>query len=288
MTHAIFDWLKNRAEDYSKNRAAAIKAHATRWANVQAKRNNGDLPTESVREDGVIRFHAPYDGYIHVWYRGDVECEAEYLGGQFLPYDSENDYSGSFGFDQSIKIWDVPSDRAVKFEEQWKAAEIVEINLRVTNEYPQKKSGEPVRMVELSHAPSDVVSKVSDFLMGDIYARQRLAEEKEQAERDARDLAHRRGEDVPSGRQVIVGVILGMKWKESYYGKTLKMLVQDDRGFRVWGTVPSSLADDDVNREDRIEFTATVEQSPDDSKFGFFKRPTKARVLREDEVAQAA
>lgn len=285
MAHAIFDWLKTRAEDYSKNRAAAIKGHATRWAQVQAKRNNGDLPTESTRDDGqVVRFHAPYDGYIHVWTKGNEEFEAEYLGGQFLPYDSEHESFGSFGFDQSIKIWDVPSDRAVKFEEQWKAAGIGEINLRVTSEYPQRENRKPVRMVELSHAPADVVDKVDQYLMGDIYALQRLAAEKDQAEKDARDNAHKAGEDVTDGRQVIVGIVLAMKWKESMYGETLKMLVQDDRGFRVWGTVPSSLVNDDLNREDRIEFTATVEQSDYSPKFGFFKRPAKARIIDREEV----
>ena len=32
-------------------------------------------------------------------------------------------------------------------------------------------------------------------------------------------------------------------------------------------------------REDQITFTATIQQSDDDAKFGFFKRPTKASVV---------
>jgi Fic family protein len=118
--------------------------------------------------------------------------------------------------------------------------------------------------------------------MGDIYKLQRLAAQKTQEERDARDMAHSRGEDVAEGRQVITGLVLALKWQSSQYGDTLKMLVQDDRGFRVWGSVPSSL---EVNREERVQFTATVQQSDKDPKFGFFKRPTKAVNLSSQEAA---
>ena len=112
--------------------------------------------------------------------------------------------------------------------------------------------------------------------MGDIYRLQRIAQETTDQERAERDAAHTEGEDVPEGRLVITGTLLAMKWQDSFYGQTLKMLVQDDRGFRVWGSVPSSF---DANRNDRIQFTAAVTKSDNDSKFGFFKRPTKATVL---------
>jgi len=49
-------------------------------------------------------------------------------------------------------------------------------------------------------------------------------------------------------------------------------LVQDDRGFKVWGT---SQAD----KGDRVTFMARVEVSQDDPKFGFYKRPTKVQIL---------
>lgn len=60
-------------------------------------------------------------------------------------------------------------------------------------------------------------------------------------------------------------------------GSTYKMLVQDDRGFKVWGTVPGSIAAD---KGDEIKFVANVEASDDDPKFGFFKRPRKAVTLK--------
>ena len=74
----------------------------------------------------------------------------------------------------------------------------------------------------------------------------------------------------------IVGTIVSTKWQDSDYGGSLKMLVNDDRGFKVWGTVPSSL---DAERGDRVSFIANVEQSRNDADFGFFKRPRKAAIL---------
>jgi hypothetical protein len=95
------------------------------------------------------------------------------------------------------------------------------------------------------------------------------------------------------------------------------MLVKDDRGFKVWGSIPSCLQlfDIEVSEEieadhverirnnghdvkhvdgkwilttqqqrsldkgDRVRFTATVTPSNDDAKFGFYKRPTKAELV---------
>ena len=87
-------------------------------------------------------------------------------------------------------------------------------------------------------------------------------------------------EDVPSGpgRIVVTGKVLSTKWVESQYGGALKMLVKDARGFKVWGTVPSSLSSSDAFDGCTVTFTARLEPSRDDSKFGFFSRPTKARI----------
>jgi hypothetical protein len=70
-----------------------------------------------------------------------------------------------------------------------------------------------------------------------------------------------------------------ISFKEHYtdYGMSLKMVVQDVRGFRLWGSVPSSLSNVDVG--DNIKFVANVSKSDTDPKFGFFKRPRKAVVV---------
>ena len=90
-------------------------------------------------------------------------------------------------------------------------------------------------------------------------------------------------EAIVNGKQVITGEVITVKVQEGYYGDTLKMLVRDDRGFKVWGTVPSALSDAAYEAEttvngSRVTFSATVEASEDDNKFGFYKRPTKAKL----------
>ena len=98
------------------------------------------------------------------------------------------------------------------------------------------------------------------------------------AERAAREAAEELidREDAPEGRVTVRGVVLSTKWVDSDFGSTEKMLVQDERGFKVWGTVPSSI---EVTRDDVVEFVATLTRSNDDAKFAFAKRPSKAVVI---------
>ena len=95
-------------------------------------------------------------------------------------------------------------------------------------------------------------------------------------------------EPVPTGRTTITGPVLS--WKTvtnsfSYYAEDiLKIVVEDQRGFRVFGTCPKTLAQAyafgmDALRGQLVTFTAQLEPSADDPHFGFFKRPTRAQVL---------
>ena len=79
---------------------------------------------------------------------------------------------------------------------------------------------------------------------------------------------------IVDGKQTIRGRVISTKWVDTMYGSTRKMLVEDVKGYRVYGSVPSAI--DSVNNGDEIEFTATLSSSDDDPTFGFFKRPTKA------------
>ena len=52
----------------------------------------------------------------------------------------------------------------------------------------------------------------------------------------------------------------------------MKLLVRDDRGFKVWG----SAADECIEwRGARVAFDARLSVSNDDPCFGFYSRPTK-------------
>jgi len=276
MNEQFYNWLGKRIEDYEAARERGIKAYRTRCAKIAADLNHDVEPTVS-----SAGLHAPFDGYE--W---ETEYRSgEYLKGQFLPWPEPEDWKGiKLGsFTGETKITGVPVDRAQNFLLNFNALPQAQKLIKVSRGEAYNNQSGTFCYVYISKCPKDLIEAIEDYLMGDIYKLQRLAQEKTEQELAERDAAHAEGEDVPEGRLVITGTLLAMKWQESQYGRTLKMLVQDDRGFRVWGTVPSSL---DANRNDRIQFTAAVTQSDRDSKFGFFKRPSKATVL--SSAAQAA
>lgn len=131
------------------------------------------------------------------------------------------------------------------------------------------------------------------------------------AERAAVDAAR---PAVPTeGRQKITGTILSTKIVEGDYGTAYKIVVEDDRGFKVYGSLPKAQAeeaydafivqieadgydwrtfgsgvwflgteaDDRYNgvKGRRIQFDAAITASNDDKSFGFASRPTKGQWL---------
>jgi hypothetical protein len=103
---------------------------------------------------------------------------------------------------------------------------------------------------------------------------------KSRVERDAARASRADEVAVPvvEGRGPIEGEVVRIKLQESAYGQSLKMLVVDDRGFKVWGTIPTSIKAD-VTRGARVRFEATVTAKSGEVGFGFFSRPTKAVIL---------
>jgi hypothetical protein len=113
------------------------------------------------------------------------------------------------------------------------------------------------------------------------------------AKHDERVALDATAEPVAEGRVVITGEILSVKETDDPYsfsgGTITKLVVRDDRGFKLYGTCPRGLqvtVDEDgyneyheVKRGMRVTFTATVEASKDDAGFGFWKRPVKASVV---------
>jgi hypothetical protein len=106
------------------------------------------------------------------------------------------------------------------------------------------------------------------------------------AEREARrEALLAAGVAVPEGRSTVTGVIVSVRVEDNYYngGVMVKMLVETDDGFRLWGTMPRSLEGNyntvSAEEGDTVTFTATLAPSDDDPLFGFFKRPTKASIV---------
>tara|TARA_R110001583_G_scaffold8443_1_gene40355 strand:+ start:43 stop:882 length:840 start_codon:yes stop_codon:yes gene_type:complete len=277
MMSNFWNWLENRIDEYEVARQRGVKAYDTRIKRVAAEYND-DL--EPVYSEKSGRLHAPCDGYVWTWWEGDHELEGTYLAGQYLPFSKERESIIRGGFTGQTEFV-VPVDRADKFMSQWQnlPASTREIVCIYQSRVFDDKKGNPMRFLTISKCPEDICEAIHEKLIGDLVRLQKYAQEQQKSEREKRDEAHEAGEDAPEGRIVITGIVLAFKLQSSQFGDTLKMLVQDDRGFRVWGSVPKSL--DDAERESRIAFTATVTASDRDAKFGFFKRPTKAEILEE-------
>ena len=99
----------------------------------------------------------------------------------------------------------------------------------------------------------------------------------------------------------ITGTVRSLKAVDGFRrgSEVTKMLVEDDRGFKVYGTAPAVLLENvfAVDRRNlehaargealedvplkgkRVTFVASVEASRNDPSFGLFKRPRKAAVL---------
>ena len=116
---------------------------------------------------------------------------------------------------------------------------------------------------------SDKALAFAESLLGKIGKRAEIAAQRA-AEQEA-------AAPCPTGRIVVTGTVLSTKGQDSPWGYTIKMLVRDDSGFKVWCTVPVN--DSSLDKGDRISFTVSVEPSRDDPKFGFGKRPAKLTNL---------
>lgn len=89
---------------------------------------------------------------------------------------------------------------------------------------------------------------------------------------------------VTEARVEIVGVIVSQKTVDTDFGRVTKILVKTEAGYKLWGSLPSSLLDSSKGEYDsrgkQVKFCARLQRSKDDPKFGFFSRPTKAQVIQ--------
>lgn len=167
--------------------------------------------------------------------------------------------------------------------------------MKQAEEFKQAQGQEFVAALACEHyIVQDIAAKLNKY--GSLSQKQValvLKIAKEEAERAADEAELPAPAPVVEGRIVVTGILLGIREQEGAYGIVDKMLVVDDRGFKVWCTVPDrvwELGWEGARRDGadcarkwllrkRITFTATVEKSRKDKCFGFGKRPTKAAVL---------
>jgi hypothetical protein len=79
------------------------------------------------------------------------------------------------------------------------------------------------------------------------------------------------------GKVTVTGTILSLKWKETQYGATQKMLLKVPHGdgdYKVWVSVPKALHNPE--KGDEVSIVGNLEVSDDDPCFGFMSRPRMA------------
>ena len=103
----------------------------------------------------------------------------------------------------------------------------------------------------------------------------------ERPQREAAQAAEKAAADpvpVTEARIMVEGEILSTKVVWGAYGDTVKCLIKTSAGWKLWITRPDAISQ--ATRGDRIALTCKVEPSRDDPKFGFGKRPTRARIVK--------
>jgi hypothetical protein len=83
---------------------------------------------------------------------------------------------------------------------------------------------------------------------------------------------------ITDARVTVIGTVLSTKTVETPYGTQIKMLVQHRDGWKVFGSIPDSIMSA-VENGITVRFDAKIQASRDDTKFGFFNRPTKATIV---------
>jgi hypothetical protein len=167
---------------------------------------------------------------------------------------------------RELFLSDPRNAEAIEFAE----AIVAEYNAAYPDAYDMRWASFPADLLEKFSRDGQLSERQVDALLA-------------QAERRAAKLRERRVEaerfpaaPVVEGRQVITGEVLKTDVKDDGYNLREVMTIRDDRGMKLWGSVPSAI---NVSKGDRVTFTATVTVSDNDETFGFFKRPTKAEVL---------
>lgn len=146
-------------------------------------------------------------------------------------------------------------------------------DIATSNECEKNKYGVQVRdMVTVLIRFGDLTEKQWEYLPKAIEAFNTYDQKRQEEAENAEPIPN------PGTRMTIKGEVLCVKQVESMYGYVSKILVRADEGWKVWGTVPTSIKGE-CERGAFIQFDAKVEVKEEDPKFGFFSRPTRGKVI---------
>lgn len=87
------------------------------------------------------------------------------------------------------------------------------------------------------------------------------------------------------GTGEVIGEIISIKCVPNRFtgGDTYKMLIEDFKGYRLFGTIPKFLLEADVEKGDFVKFIANIKEK--ETGFGFYSRPRNG-VLVDKETAE--
>lgn len=274
-----------------------------------------------------------HEGYAYLEFEGDFYKGCKRCGGEGH-YSFNGEHSDCYACDNTINKLGAQfadeaaaqkwcHEKAVRRNQRERKAEAIRLAAVAAREANQDalKATDPDIAELLSGIDIDVYDQKNRFLndMAENYqfgtkpfTPNMVAALRSMMERKAAQAAESEANPVVEGRQVITGEILSAKTRENDYGTQYKILVKDDRGFKVYVSIPKNqyeeayyafqeqvvtdgysihdfgpicafLGTDDGKytgvKGRRITFTATVEASADDKGFGFGSRPTKGAWL---------
>jgi len=235
---------------------------------------NMDLVVELRRQGHLPNPHTPHKGTNHC----DI-CGSWFKHGDVWKHTPTGEYItlGHICADKYIDL----ADRA-----DWKKTRATEINKAKKREHRRqvrtqmavilKENPGLYEAFKLDHyVTQDIRSKFIQY--GNLSEKQidLIFKLKKQADEKAKEILV----PVPEGRLEVEGTIVSVKCQSGYYGQEFKMLVKVDTAdgiYRVYGTMPISLADAD--RGTKVKFHALLQ--PKEQGFGYFSRPTKAEVVQ--------
>ena len=262
----LFAQIDQRLAERDQRRNALFARH-----NAAMEVYTSEVPP-TIDRDG--RAHAPCDGYVYPvdpW----GEQERTFHAGSYLP---------EFYIDEDGEWWPSSGEprftRCPRFQCPMVLIDALREKLEDTAFRVNHGKSWDYRGVQVAYVYFEGLSRVLTNDLRDMIADVALDYLGEIRAKAIKQMDDRFNCEVIEGKLTIEGEILTIKEECNMFGVALKMLIGDDRGFKVWGTMPRAIEDDDnCQRGSKVRFIATVQRSETDASFGFFKRPTKAEVL---------
>lgn len=226
------------------------------------------------------RIHAPIDGYVLPddlinSLAFDVEAEKTYAKGQFLPMTFTGDdymvyepssYNFKLEYKTRIKVPEYIADHLMDYVPAIKLYEI----------------GKGSSWVYKGESQCYIYVKTFKRQYHEIF--QTVIADYLDSIKDAEPLVKQEPKGIaPTGKVEVTGRVVSLRDVETYNDgynvsySTKAMIVLENES-TIYGTIPSKISD--CEKGDIITFTATFTHAQDDETHSFYKRPSKAKIVK--------